>query len=167
MTRYGVTVQPIALQFGQVTGFSPAAGGGGGGGGAVVLLPLLAALLGPIVAAGPSQAPVAAPGPGPAAVTPVLTAPAGPGAPATVTPPPVTAAAPPSAGAPRKPVVLPQGPTRTVVARRAPTGRRPPLPFTGEDLWHPILAGLELIGVGAVLRCGLWRLDRDRRRLLG
>ncbi|HKX19888.1 MAG TPA: hypothetical protein VJT33_17940, partial [bacterium] len=64
---------------------------------------------------------------------------------------------------------LPQGPTRSgarsVLAARPV--RRPPLPFTGEDLWHPLLTGLELLALGAVLRCGIWKLDQGRYRARG
>jgi len=169
MSRHGVTVQPIALQFGQVSSFSgpSVAGGGssGGGGGAIVLLPLIASLFAPLLASGPAGPPTASPPTPPAAVgeaVPGGAAAPGGGAPAAAPGAPVVSPAP---------VVLTQGPTRTgVTARRlvvAPTPvhrARPPLPFTGENLWLPIVTGLQLIGIGAVLRYGLGAFGRGRKQ---
>src|SRR5579864_3362569 len=177
MSRYGVTVQPIPLQFGSVSSFSGPSvtgggGGGGGGGGAVVLLPLIAALFAPLLASGPSSAPTASPPPPPALTA--GAAPSGPAAPEGGGGPAagsVVALAPSGAPTLPAPVVLTQGPTRTgTTARRAAVVRtpvrssHPPLPFTGEDLWVPMAAGLQLIGIGAVLRYSLRRLGRGRRR---
>src|SRR5579864_1589594 len=161
MSRYGVTVQPIPLQFGSVSSFSGPSvtgggGGGGGGGGAVILLPLIAALFAPLLAGGPATAPTASPPPPPAATSSVGVgggaAPVGGGG-------PTAGPAASSGGAAPAPVVLTQGPTRTGVTVRRPAvarapahPRRPPLPFTGENLWLPIVAGLQLIGMGAVIR---------------
>jgi hypothetical protein len=198
MSRYGVTIQPIALHFGAVTSFSPVApiagggggGGGGGGAGAGLLLPLIAALFVPLLAAGPGTPPTAAPlappvsvastsvplAGGKGAVAGPGTAPSSPSLPVVLTPPSTSGSVPtrhPSG--PPAIVVLSRGPIR-VRAVRPPqatgpvtrVGRRPgpSLPFTGENLWLPVVVGLELIVVGAWLRRGV-RTSADRGKRLG
>jgi hypothetical protein len=183
VSRYGVTVQPIVLHVGAVASFSPVVppvgggGTGGNGGGAALLLPLIAVLFVPLLASGPPGVPTASgPGQTPTEVTPA------PPAPAPLTPavtlasggksgitalaaPPVTAT-PPRPGRPI--VVLPQGPTavRAVprgpgVLARSPTPPRRHLPFTGAELWPPIVAGLELISMGVVF----WQVGRAWRSI--
>jgi hypothetical protein len=131
---------------------------------------LIASLFAPLLASGPAGPPTASSPTPPAAVLGGAVAPGG-GAPAAAPGGGGPVAAPGAPAVSPAPVVLTQGPTRTsFTARRlvvAPTPvhrARPPLPFTGENLWLPIVTGLQLIGIGAVLRYGLGAFGRGRKQ---
>jgi hypothetical protein len=171
ITRAGVTVQPLAFQFGVVllsgggetTGGTPGSGpsGGpgdtGGGNGLPYLGGLFLALAtGGLIAAStppPSTPPAVAAGP-------VITAPG-----TSAGGPPAAGAAPlaaaPGAPGPQQarstpaPIVLAASAAQTKpVPAGAPTTKGPGLvlPYTGANLWIPFASGAGLIGLGVWLR---------------